>query len=275
MLSPAGAFDLRRAPAPPGEQGSQHPSRGADAVTKPGGFIETTRSTLRGDLPERYLVPWDSAFWDVLDAELRPGQTILDVGSGRRPTIAPDQRPAGCTYLGLDISRTELEAAPAGSYDEIVVSDASTFRPELADRVDLVVSLQVFEHVDALDVTFETLRRYLKPGGVIVTQFSGRYSVFGIANRALPHKVSKELLVRLLNRDPDTIFPAPYDHCTYPALREILAPWSESEITPLYIAAHYFNFSRVAKAAYIGFEEQLVQHEKRNLATYYLVRAAR
>ena len=65
------------------------------------------------------------------------------------------------------------------------MSDAASFQPELADRVDLIVSLQVFEHVDALDVTFETLRRYLKPGGVIVTQFSGRYSVFGIANRAL------------------------------------------------------------------------------------------
>jgi SAM-dependent methyltransferase len=245
------------------------------APPRSGGIIETTKSALRGDFPERYVIPWDATFWEILRAELRPHTRILDLGSGRRPTISPDERPEGCTYVGLDISRTELESAPPGSYDDIVVSDATTLRPELADQFDLVVSFQVLEHIKTVDIAFENLRRYLKPGGVLVTQFSGRYSVFGIANRALPHKVAVEVLVRLLHKDREKIFPAYYDHCTYPALREILSTWSESEIVPLYIAGQYFDFSRVAKATYIGLEEQLYRRDVRKLATYYIVRAAR
>ncbi|HZP28168.1 MAG TPA: class I SAM-dependent methyltransferase [Acidimicrobiia bacterium] len=252
-----------------------HLDRRGPHPTPRSGVVDTMRSALRGELPERYVRPFDAEFWDVLRAELRPDLTILDIGSGRRPTIPVGDRAGTTRYVGLDISRTELEAAPDGSYDEIVVSDAAVFRPELADRFDLAVSFQVFEHLDAVDVAFETLRRYLKPGGVLVTQFSARYSIFGIVNRMLPHRVSKELLVRLLHRDPATIFPAPYDHCTYPALREILAPWSDWEITPLYLAGQYFNFSRVAKAAYVGLEQQLYERDVRNLATYYIVRAVR
>jgi SAM-dependent methyltransferase len=253
---------------------------GSDSVnaTRPAsapGVLRTFRSAYHGDYPERYREPMDSTFWSILGSELKPDLEILDVGSGRRPTVAPEIRPDGCTYVGLDISRTELEAAAPGSYDEIVVSDAAVPRPELASRFDLAVSFQVFEHLSSVAAAFEALRSYLRPGGVLVTQFSGRYSVFAVANRLLPHELSKQVLTRLLNRDPATIFPAPYDHCTHKALRQMLASWSASEIVPLYIAGQYFDFSRLAKAAYIGLEQPIYERDIRSLATYYIVRAVR
>jgi SAM-dependent methyltransferase len=247
----------------------------SDTERASAGVIGTARSVLRGTPPERYEQAWNARFREVLAAELRPGLAILDVGSGRQATVAPDQRPPGCTYVGLDISAEELEAAEPGSYQEHVVADVTSFRPELENRFDLIVSFQVFEHLKGVDVAFENLRRYLKPGGVLVTQFSGRYSIFGIANRALPQKLSIEILVRLLHRKRESIFPAYYDGCTYKAVSGMLAGWSRFEIVPLYTAGLYFEFSKVAKAAYIGIEEQIYRRDLRNFATYYIVRAVR
>ena len=54
---------------------------------------------------------------------LYPGISVLDVGSGRKPTVPLDQRPAECHYVGLDISAEELQAAPPVDYSETWVSD--------------------------------------------------------------------------------------------------------------------------------------------------------
>ena len=78
---------------------------------------------------KRYQEPWLQAWDEIVAREMRPGIQILDVGSGRRPAIPPEQRPPNCTYVGLDLSMDELKAAPRGSYDEMVASDvlASSF----------------------------------------------------------------------------------------------------------------------------------------------------
>jgi hypothetical protein len=63
-------------------------------------------------LPARYGERWEAPFERRVGAVLRPNMAILDVGSGRRPTITPSDRPAGCRYVGLDISAAELAARP-------------------------------------------------------------------------------------------------------------------------------------------------------------------
>jgi SAM-dependent methyltransferase len=229
---------------------------------------------VRGDWPERYATPLVEAFWNFTTAEYRPGMAILDCGSGRRPTIAIEDRPADCTYWGLDISANELDLAPEGSYDHGVVSDVTTFAPELVDKFDLIVSFYVFEHVKPLDAAIENLRRYLKPGGVLVTQMSGRYSFFAVANRVLPNAVTSEILVRFTQRDPETIFPAWYDQCSYRGLSNILANWTSSEIVSIYAASRYLE-SRFVRGVYLGLEEVVVQRDMQNLASDYVVRAVR
>ena len=233
-----------------------------------------TVNGVRGDWPERYHAPLDTAFWNFISAEYRPGMAILDCGSGRRPTIDVADRPAGCTYWGLDISAAELALAPEGSYDHGVVSDVTTFAPELVDKFDLIVSFYVFEHIKPLDAAFENLRRYLKPGGVLVTQMSGRYSFFAVANRVLPKAITSEVLVRFTQRDRETIFPAWYDQCSYRGLSSILSSWTSSEIVSLYAASRYLP-SRFVRGVYLGLEEVVVERDMQNLASDYVVRAVR
>ncbi|HEY5484084.1 MAG TPA: hypothetical protein VIK31_09765 [Propionibacteriaceae bacterium] len=63
----------------------------------------------------RYRDDWLDPFRAAIEPELRPGSVVIDVGGGRHPVIARPDLPAGATYIRIDLSARELEAAPAGS----------------------------------------------------------------------------------------------------------------------------------------------------------------
>src|SRR5689334_448843 len=81
------------------------------------GALDAAMSTLKGSLPQRYLEPWSADFEQSVRPLLVPGVRILDAGAGRKPTIPPEDRPAGCVYVGIDISAEELERAGPDAYD--------------------------------------------------------------------------------------------------------------------------------------------------------------
>src|SRR5438045_1693031 len=140
---------------------------------------------MRG-LPARYEREWGTEFWGFVNRALAPGVAVLDVGGGRRPTIAPEERPDGSHYVGLDVSASELETAPPGSYEEKVVSEAEILRPELVGRFDLIVAWQVLEHFRDLPEAAQAFHEYAKDGGWLVACLSGRHAVFAVGTRILP-----------------------------------------------------------------------------------------
>lgn len=216
---------------------------------------------------------WQQDFNELVRKKLAAGARVLDVGSGRTPAVAAADRPPGCSYVGLDISGSELGQAPEGSYDEIVVADVTRRQPELTGQFDLVVSWQALEHVRPMRAAVDNLHDYLKPGGELVAQFSGTWALHAIANRAIPSAVSVWLLQRLLKRPPETVFHAYYDGCWYDSVVEMLAGWSKAEVEPVWLGAGYFAFSRPLAALYIGYEEWARLSGRRNLSPYYLVQA--
>lgn len=226
-------------------------------------------------MPARYTEAWRGPFDERLAASLRPGMAILDVGSGRRPTVSPENRPPGTRYVGLDISAAELALAPPGSYDETFVADAVRRVPELEGRFDLIVSWQVLEHVKPLEAAFENFRAYLKPGGHVLTQFSGTFSYFALVSRLIPRRVTAWLVHRFEGRDASAVFPAHYHDCWYSRITEILRPWSSSDVVPRYRGANYLHKLGPIRSLYLIFENWLVRSGRRNLATHYLVRAQR
>lgn len=223
----------------------------------------------------RYLEPWLMVWQERVGQEMRPGVRILDVGSGRRPAISPEERPPNCTYIGLDLSLAELEAAPSGSYDQMVAADIVTFQPELVGRFDLVVSWQVLEHVKPLRGALENIRHYLVPGGVFLAQLSGRYSLFALINQLLPHRLGVWAMKTFLGRDPTSVFPAHYDQCWYGALVRITGAWSEANVLPRYRGSGYFRFFGPLERAYLLYEDWTIKQGHRHLATHYLISARR
>lgn len=228
-----------------------------------------------GRLPRRYAEPWFDAFAERVVPTLHPGVAILDVGSGRNPTIGIAERPRDCRYVGLDASASELALAPSGAYDETICADVTQPNPTLVGRFDLIVSWQVFEHVKPLSATIDLMHSYLRPEGRMVVQLSGGLSAFAVAGRCIPHAVSKRLMAWLLGVPPDETFPTHYDHCRFSALERMFSTWSSHDIVPRYKGARYFRFARPLEEAYLRYEDWIWRHDSRELATHYLVEAVR
>jgi SAM-dependent methyltransferase len=240
-----------------------------------GGIWAAMREAYRNRIPARYrLDSWDVRFRAALAESVEPDQAILDVGSGAKPTLPPERRPQGIRYVGLDPSRDELEKAPAGSYDDVIVAPAEQHVPGHDGRFDLAVSFMAFEHIEPLDTALENIRSYLHPGGRLIAQLAGGRSPFAVANRLIPLGLTRRVLARVQERPPETVFPSRYDRCTYSGLTGILAGrWSETEVVPIHNAYGYVEFSRVLRALYIGFEEWAHRGDRREIASCYLINA--
>ncbi len=232
---------------------------------------------IKTELPARYDASWQEPFEDPVLEKLRPGDSLLDVGSGRHPAIPPSRRPFNIEYVGLDLSQDELDAAEPGGYDETIAADATTFVPALAERFDAVVSWQVLEHVQDLEATLENIRRYLKPGGLFVALFSGSWSAFAVINRILPDRIGHRIVDRVMKRTENNIpvFPAYYDRCSSRAFSPLLENWTSVDITPLYFGATYFHFSPLLVRTYLAYEDFLIRRQISNLATHYMIHATR
>jgi SAM-dependent methyltransferase len=230
---------------------------------------------LNGNTPVRYMEPWREAFDTRVAQALFPGIRILDVGSGRTPTLPVESRPEGCYYVGLDLSQEELDRSPAGSYDATYTWDIVKRLPELEGQFDLTVSWQVLEHVKPLSDALENIRSYLRPGGQLVAKLSGGLSAFAIVNRAVPSKVGVWAMHRLLGREPSTVFPAYYDKCTYSGLQRVCSPWSSVEVIPRFKGGTYFAPLGPVRSAYLIYENWAHSRNIRNLATHYIVVATR
>jgi SAM-dependent methyltransferase len=228
-------------------------------------------------LPARYHTRWRQPYEESIAARLRDGMTILDIGAGRHPTLLPQDRPPRTTYVGLDLSGDEMRAAGPDAYDEMQAADITSLVPALVDSVDLAVSWQVFEHVKAMDVALENVHRYLRPDGALVSQFSGKWSAFGILNQIVPDAVGHRIVERVMKRHAQNIpiFPAYYHRCSARQLRKMTLAWRSVEILALFRGATYFNFSAPLTQIYLWYEEQARRHRAENLATHYLLIARR
>jgi 2-polyprenyl-6-hydroxyphenyl methylase/3-demethylubiquinone-9 3-methyltransferase len=230
-------------------------------------------AVLAGRLPERYRHRMQDVLLDRLDPLLRPGVRILDVGSGREPTLEAAARPENCHYTGLDVSAEELAAAAPGVYTDTVVANIT--RPLPVGGYDVITSWQVLEHVKPLDLALENLRSALVPGGTLLAQTSGSRAVFAVLARVLPHRVRVGAMARLLGHPPEAKFPTHFDRCRADPLREMLGTWSSAEVIPFYRGAPYFDFSRPLQRGYLAYEDRIARRRVDNLATHYLIVATR
>ena len=235
------------------------------AQMKPG-----RRLVPHSELPDRYQTPWRVGFVAEALELCRPGMTILDIGGGAAPTLPPEVRPADGTYIGLDPDKADLDH---GDYDAHIVASAADLQPSLVGTVDLILSWNVLEHVPEMPAALAAFHAYLKPGGVLLSRFAGRWAVFAIGSRLMPHTLRVKLLSRLMGEPPEAHFPTHYDRCTARDFHRMLATWSAHEIIPHYRGAGYFAFSRVLQRAYLAYEFAAMRSHQ--LATHYSVKAVR
>ena len=108
-------------------------------------------------------------------AHLTPGAQVYDIGCGDRPFEAVILG-HGCTYIGVDIAD--------GFYsDKFIDLVGSAYHVPVKDQVaDVVLSIQVIEHLERPHDAFIEAHRILKAGGIMLVTFPFLYPV-----HAAPH----------------------------------------------------------------------------------------
>lgn len=233
-------------------------------------FTGRRHAVLESELPSRYATGWRPAFVDRALGHCRPEMTILDVGGGARPTLPREVRPASTRYIGLDPDERDLAS---GDYDERILGSAATVQAALVGNVDVIVSWNVLEHVPDLKAALACFHSYLRPGGVLLAHFSGRWALFAIGARLMPHPVRVRLMVRLIGATADDHFPTYYDRCSARQIRQLMDDWQQWDLEPHYRGAGYFAFSRLMTRIYLAYETVAMRYPQ--LATHYTVCAVR
>ncbi len=109
--------------------------------------------------------------------EVSPGQTLLDLGCGKG-TLVESLRAKGWDAFGCDVANSnasdyvENEAVK----DYLRTIEIVPYRLPFEDgQFDIVISQVVLEHVMDYEGTFREIHRVLKPGGISLHIFPGRY----------------------------------------------------------------------------------------------------
>jgi SAM-dependent methyltransferase len=177
----------------------------------------------------------------------RSGQIVLDVGGGKECPFLPFvYAPQTHLIIALDLSEEELRRN--GQLKLKVVADAAAQRFPFRDRlVDLVVSRSVVEHIRDNEAFFKNCARVLRPGGVMIHAFPGRFAPFALLNRLLPNPVGRRLVGWLhpeWREEENYGFLAFYDHCSYAGMRDLLDRngFINARFNHLYYQSVYFNF---------------------------------
>ncbi len=102
---------------------------------------------------------------------------VLDVGCAKGFLVYLFKEKGICAY-GIDVSRYAIESAPLGVKDCLKVVDVERQPLPFADNLfDLIVGLEIIEHLNSFDNLLKECFRLLKPGGHLffTTPFPGSW----------------------------------------------------------------------------------------------------
>lgn len=103
----------------------------------------------------------------LIDRYLHPNSRVLDYGCGDCSRYGSYVESRGAEYIGLDISLVALrECRRQGK--NVLIHDSNSPIPFPSNWFDVVLCIEVLEHLFRPDIVLKEIIRILMPGGVIV-----------------------------------------------------------------------------------------------------------
>jgi 2-polyprenyl-3-methyl-5-hydroxy-6-metoxy-1,4-benzoquinol methylase len=171
------------------------------------------------------------------------GAKVYDVGGGKNPFFTLEEKERNrLSIVGIDISKNELDRAPAGIYDESICADISTI--EGREDGDIVVCQAVLEHVADTRNAIRSISTLLKTGGTALIFVPSRNALFARLNLIIPETLKRYLLFSIYpNSSRDQGFRSYYKNCTPKELLKFSAEFGLAETKTLsYYMSGYFRF---------------------------------
>lgn len=210
-------------------------------------LIEVNRKASRAFdalLPTKFSIDGNRDFLDHIAPEfLTCGLNVVDVGGGRHPFVSTATKNSHqLRVTGLDISGTELAAAPSGAYDDVIVADIANYRGR--EDADVVICQAVLEHVADTRAAFTSLKSMVRPGGRILLFVPCRNAAFARANLLIPQRLKRWMLFSIYpEARAGQGFPSYYDRCTPRDFRRFATDLGlVIETEKLYWSSAYFTF---------------------------------
>jgi SAM-dependent methyltransferase len=140
------------------------------------------------------------------------------------------------------------------------------------------VSRAVVEHIRDNAAFFRNCARVLRPGGIVVHAFSGRFAPFALMNQLLPNRLTRRVIDYLhpeWHEERNYGFLAFYDRCYFSTVKDLLDrnDFTNVRFNFLYYQSIYFNFFYplfMLMLAYVSISSML---GIRNLASGIIVTA--
>ncbi|WP_051969387.1 methyltransferase domain-containing protein [Kitasatospora azatica] len=161
------------------------------------------------------LLQWDDSFHDLMLGDrlrmtayqaaiteaVRPGDTVLDLGTGTGILARWALEAGAARVYGIDLNKSVLDQAAenlaaAGFGDRFVPLHGLSFDLELPERVDLVVSEilgNLADNENAPVILDDARSRFLKPGGMMLPRQVESYLVPVAAEQALSQLAGGEV----------------------------------------------------------------------------------
>jgi len=112
---------------------------------------------------------------------------FLDIGCGSGQTIVEIENAVKCIIDGADLDEKLLLQAPRIK-GKLMILDVMDEHPGLSEKYDLILLLDVLEHIDNDTEFLRNTMRLLKPGGVIIINVPAFQSMYSRYDSQVGHK---------------------------------------------------------------------------------------
>ncbi len=158
------------------------------------------------------------------------------------------------------------------------MADVSRHIPLPDDKVDLLVSRTLLEHVPDVEGAVHEMARVLKSGGRTVHLLPCRYALFAIIARVVPFDLAKRVLHKLIPESRGVVeFDVHYDRAHPRSLERMFsrAGFREVEVECTWDQAAYFHAIFPLFLLVLSYQRLAEVARLRVLASYAIVRAVR